>query len=80
MFEPAHLLESVVNSKADRSTETRDVENYNLMVTLRSGIFLGPGFGHEYVEAVKGDDIPRPSPSIGSFRTTATWACSRSAD
>jgi hypothetical protein len=62
LFKPAQLVKSVVNSKADRSTETRDVENYNLMVTLRSGMLLGTGYGHEYIEAVRGDDISKIFP------------------
>jgi O-antigen ligase len=56
-FKPVQSLKSVVSGTADRSTATRDIENYNLMVTLRTNPLLGTGFGHEYVEESVADDI-----------------------
>ena len=35
----------------------RDIENYNLLQTLRKNPFLGTGWGHEYVEEVRAFDI-----------------------
>jgi len=35
----------------------RDIENYNLVVTLRSNPLLGVGFGYEYIEEVQAYDI-----------------------
>ncbi len=55
-FAPAALIHSVMSGE-DRSSITRDIENYNLIVTLRDNKILGPGFGAEYIEAVKADDI-----------------------
>jgi hypothetical protein len=57
LFKPVQTIRSVVESKSDRSTEERDVENFNLLYTLRSFPLAGLGFGHGYIEAVKGDDI-----------------------
>jgi len=56
IFKPAKLVTSVVKQD-DRSSSTRDVENYNLLVTLKQSKLLGSGWGHEYVEEVVGDDI-----------------------
>jgi hypothetical protein len=56
LFAPAALIHSVMSGE-DRSSITRDIENYNLIVTLRENKIVGPGFGAEYVEAVKADDI-----------------------
>lgn len=57
LFAPAVKIMSVV-TQTDASSGTRDIENYNLYVTLRAkGRLLGSGFGHEYVEAVRAYDI-----------------------
>ncbi len=56
VFKPAKLIMSVV-SQDDRSSDTRDIENFNLLVTLKQGKLLGAGWGHEYIEMVKADDI-----------------------
>lgn len=61
IFKPAKLVTSVIKQD-DRSSSTRDVENYNLLVTLKRNKLLGSGWGHEYVEAVKGDDISTAFP------------------
>jgi hypothetical protein len=46
-----------VTSSSDSSSETRDIENYNLYVTLKQAIPAGTGFGNMYVEAVAAEDI-----------------------
>ena len=56
-FAPVAVVRSVVDSKADMSTEWRDLENYDLFTTLREGPLLGTGYGHGYTEAVKLPDI-----------------------
>jgi O-antigen ligase len=50
-------LRSLAESGTDVSTAMRDIENFNLLWTLRDHPLLGTGFGHEYVEKVKGMDI-----------------------
>jgi O-Antigen ligase len=67
IFKPAKQIMSVVNQD-DRSSSTRDVENYNLLVTLKQNKVLGSGWGHEYIEMVKGDDI---SGSFAQYRFIA---------
>jgi hypothetical protein len=56
IFAPVHAL-STVASKQDRSSLTRDIENYNLLYTLKQNRLFGSGFGHEYIEISKGDSI-----------------------
>jgi hypothetical protein len=55
-FAPAALIHSAMSGE-DRSAITRDIENYNLIITLKENKLIGPGFGSEYIEAVKADDI-----------------------
>jgi len=57
VFRPAQMIRSVVDSNVDRSSLDRDVENYNLVLTLKKNPLLGSGFGHEYEEVYKADDI-----------------------
>jgi O-antigen ligase len=59
MFRPAQVVRSLVSSDGDRSTQTRDIENYNLILTLKEDPLLGTGFGREYLETSKADDISR---------------------
>jgi len=56
VFKPVQAISSIF-SKDDRSTGTRDIEDYNLVTTLKRSPLIGSGFGHEYVEVVKADDI-----------------------
>jgi len=49
IFKPLAALETV-STKEDASTETRDIENYNLVATLKTDPLLGTGWGHEYIE------------------------------
>ena len=55
---PVQSLKSVIVQR-DTSSATRDIENYNLLQTLRRNPLNGSGFGHEYVEAVKAFDISK---------------------
>ena len=67
-FAPAGKIMSVLRQD-DTSSSTRDIENYNLYVTLRAkGRLFGSGFGHEYVESVAAYDI---SSNFGQYRYIA---------
>jgi hypothetical protein len=57
VFQPVHVLRSVVDSKADPSTLWRDLENYDLFYTLRHNPVLGTGYGHGYTEIVWLPDV-----------------------
>jgi hypothetical protein len=48
---------SSVSSSSDSSSLTREIENYNLIVTLKEALLMGTGYGHEYDEFIKADDI-----------------------
>ena len=50
IFAPAKSFSSLFGEKQDASSKTRDIENYNLMVTLRDQKILGSGWGHGYKE------------------------------
>jgi O-antigen ligase len=56
VFGPVHTLRSISSSEDD-STKTRDIENFNLIQTLKEHPLLGSGFGHEYHEQVQGDRV-----------------------
>lgn len=56
IFKPARQIMSVFKQD-DRSSGTRDIENFNLIWTLKPHKVLGAGWGHEYVELVRADDI-----------------------
>jgi hypothetical protein len=48
---------SSVSSSSDSSSETRDIENYNLYITLKHAVVAGTGYGNEYEEFIVADDI-----------------------
>jgi len=52
VFRPVGVVRSVT-SQEDASSETRDIENYNLIRTLKLQPVVGSGFGHEYREFVQ---------------------------
>jgi hypothetical protein len=56
IFRPVSIVRSVINQD-DTSSQTRDIENYNLIYTLKHHPVLGSGFGHEYMEKVQGNRV-----------------------
>ncbi|HEY1958230.1 MAG TPA: O-antigen ligase family protein [Polyangiaceae bacterium] len=50
IFKPVASIATMLGKKEDASSLTRDIENYNLIETLKSNPLLGLGFGHEYHE------------------------------
>jgi O-antigen ligase len=57
VFAPVQVLRSLTDSTLDSSTRWRDVENWNLAMSIREHPILGLGLGHEYTEFIRGDDI-----------------------
>jgi O-antigen ligase len=57
IFKPAQTVRSLVSADADRSTATREIENFNLYWTLKQNPLIGTGLGHEYIELSRADDI-----------------------
>jgi O-antigen ligase len=56
-FKPVRLVRSIVDSNVDRSTWDRQVENWNLAMSMRERPLTGRGFGHEWTEYMASDDI-----------------------
>lgn len=55
-FAPVQALKSVFSGD-DRSSQTREIEDFNLLFTARTTFPLPSGFGKPYVELVVADDI-----------------------
>ncbi len=56
VFKPVRMIQSVV-VQDDASSDTRDIENGNLLFTMRARPILGTGFGHPYTELVVAYDV-----------------------
>jgi hypothetical protein len=57
LFAPIQTLRTLSDSSVDSSTRWREVENWNIAMSMREHPILGIGLGAEYTEFVKGDDI-----------------------
>jgi O-Antigen ligase len=53
VFAPAQTLRSVIDPKSDGSSMWRELENFDLLQTLKAYPLLGIGYGHPYLEIVK---------------------------
>lgn len=51
VFKPVQIIRSAVDSSTDESTRWRDLENFNLVYTLRMKPIVGVGYGHGFWEA-----------------------------
>ena len=56
VFGPVATLRSVI-TQDDDSSKTRDIENFNLIQTLKRQPLFGSGFGHEYIEFVQANRV-----------------------
>lgn len=56
IFAPLRAFRSI-DATLDSSTRWRDVENWNLAMSMREHPLLGIGLGGQYTEFVRGDDI-----------------------
>ena len=63
-----------MGSSEDSSTQTRDIENFNLIHTLKQHPVLGSGFGHEYIELVQADRVDVVDVAAAEQRTAARRA------
>jgi hypothetical protein len=57
IFKPVATIRSIVDSKADSSTKWRDLENFNLVPTLKHNPVVGTGWGHPFEFAVALPDV-----------------------
>jgi hypothetical protein len=67
IFAPIQTLRSVSDTSMDRSAYWREVEAWNILVTLRGRPLLGAGLGGEYVEYIPNDDIS------GAYKEYREW-------
>lgn len=51
IFKPVNIIRSAVDSSSDGSTAWRDLENFNLIYTIRQRPIVGIGYGHGFWEA-----------------------------
>jgi len=57
LFAPIQTLRGVTGSSTDRSAYWREVENWNIAMSMRFRPVLGPGLGGSYTEYLPNDDI-----------------------
>lgn len=57
IFAPVQTLRTLADAEVDSSTRWREVENWNLAVSIREHPVLGAGLGAEYTEVARNDDI-----------------------
>lgn len=89
IFAPVHVIRTMTDASIDSSAFWRDVENWNIAVSMRQRPLLGIGLGREYTEHMRGDDISSifadfrawPHNSVlglllfaGPFAFTAIWS------
>jgi hypothetical protein len=58
VFAPVRSLRTVGDADIDSSTLFRDLENFNLLATLRIRPIIGTGFGQQFDEPVTTPDLP----------------------
>lgn len=52
IFKPVQIMRSVIDAQSDGSTMWRELENFDLISTIRSHPIFGTGYGHGYDEVV----------------------------
>jgi hypothetical protein len=57
VFKPVGSISTMFGEHQDTSSLMRDIENYNLMKSLKSSPPFGMGFGREYIEELRAIDI-----------------------
>lgn len=57
IFAPVQTLRGVTDTSTDRSAFWREVENWNISMSLRERPILGAGLGGEYIEFIPNDDV-----------------------
>lgn len=89
VFAPVAVVRSVIDSKTDSSSLWRDQENTNLVLNISEHPWMGVGFGHEYTEYQKLNDVSGAYPQYryiphnsvlalfaftGAFGVSSIWA------
>jgi len=68
------MVRSLVDSKTDASTEWRELENLDLVTSLRSSPVLGLGFGHKYIGPVNIEDVYAQEHFLPHNSLLGVWA------
>jgi hypothetical protein len=50
IFRPVKTIQSIVEPSTDQSTQTREIENYDLIYTFRQNPIIGSGYGVPYIQ------------------------------
>jgi hypothetical protein len=53
LFKPVKMLRSIVDPSSDSSTNWRELENFDILMTFRANPLLGSGYGHPYLEIIQ---------------------------
>jgi O-antigen ligase len=53
IFKPVRMLRSVVDPQSDSSTNWRELENFDIIMTFRMNPVFGSGYGHGYEEVIQ---------------------------
>jgi O-Antigen ligase len=53
LYKPVRMLRSVVDPSSDSSTNWRELENFDIMMTFRQNPVFGTGYGHPYLEIIQ---------------------------
>jgi hypothetical protein len=57
IFKPVGSISTMFGENQDSSSMMRDIENYNLLKTLKANPIMGYGWGREYIEEISAIDI-----------------------
>jgi hypothetical protein len=60
VFKPVQIMRSAVDSSTDASTAWRDIENFNLIYTIKTRPLVGTGYGHGFWEVWTLPEVPYP--------------------
>jgi len=60
VFGPVHSIRTALEPGTDPSALTREIENYDLIVTLTQHPFLGNGYGIRYLNVIPLPPMPHP--------------------
>jgi hypothetical protein len=58
VFAPVQTIRSSVDSEVDASTLWRDIENFDLIFTVRQNPIFGTGYGHGFMEVIPLPPVP----------------------
>jgi hypothetical protein len=60
LFRPVHMVRSVVDPQSDVSTQCREIENFDLISTIRQFSVAGTGYGNGYLNVVQLPELGYP--------------------